>query len=682
MAVILVVDDDKVDRLTVRRSMASLQPDIRVDEADSALAARKCVETERYDCIFLDYNIPGGDGMSVLRFIRERGISTPVVMLTGHGDEQLAVDLMKAGATDYMNKANVSAERLGQVYRNAVRLAEAHAESLRNEADLHALAERLRLATESSAVGTWDYDPETDRSTWDERSGEILGIVPGQVETFTDFSRAVHPDDRQRLAQARAAALDPVGNGDYRTEYRIVLPDGRLRWIDARGRVLFEGEGESRKPLRFIGTVMDISERKETEHTLREEAQIVDTLQRIGGTLTAELKIDRIVQVVTDEATKLTNAQFGAFFYNVIDDKGEAFTLYTISGVPREAFSKFPMPRNTAVFSPTFHGTEIVRSADIRVDARYGKNEPYFGMPKGHLPVVSYLAVPVKSNTGEVIGGLFFGHEKEGVFTETSERLAIGIAGWAAVAMDNARLYALEQKSRTAAEEANAAKSTFLATMSHELRTPLNAIGGYAQLVETGVYGPVAPAQVDAMQRITRAQSHLLALINDILNFAKVEAGKMKLSMQAIAVADAMLGIGALIEPQSRAKNITYSLTKPETDAFINVDRERFQQIMLNLLTNAVKFTLTGGKIEVGWATHDKLVEIYVRDSGIGIPADKLEKVFEPFVQVDRYRTSTTEGVGLGLAISRELARAMGGDLSATSKVEKGSTFTLSLPKL
>ncbi|HEX8832330.1 MAG TPA: GAF domain-containing protein, partial [Longimicrobium sp.] len=164
-----------------------------------------------------------------------------------------------------------------------------------------------------------------------------------------------------------------------------------------------------------------------------EETAMVETLHRIGASLTAELDLQTIVQTATDEATALTGAQFGAFFYNVLDAEGESYTLYTLSGVPREAFSRFPMPRNTAVFGPTFRGEGVVRSDDITRDPRYGHNPPHHGMPEGHLPVRSYLAVPVQSRTGEVLGGLFFGHAHPGVFSDRGERIVAGIAGWAAV---------------------------------------------------------------------------------------------------------------------------------------------------------------------------------------------------------------------------------------------------------
>ncbi len=179
---------------------------------------------------------------------------------------------------------------------------------------------------------------------------------------------------------------------------------------------------------------------------MREERQALEILNRAGSALAIETDLHRLVQIATDAGVELSGAQFGAFFYNVLDDAGESHMLYTLSGAPAEAFSKFPMPRNTEIFAPTFNGEGIVRSADITQDPRYGKNHPRKGMPEGHLPVRSYLAVPVTSRTGEVIGGLFFGHSETGVFSERSERGLSGLAAEAAVAIDNARLTQATQK--------------------------------------------------------------------------------------------------------------------------------------------------------------------------------------------------------------------------------------------
>ncbi|SAL44212.1 sensor kinase/response regulator fusion protein [Caballeronia peredens] len=197
--------------------------------------------------------------------------------------------------------------------------------------------------------------------------------------------------------------------------------------------------------------------RHETEQRLRDESRTLEILNRVGTTVAGELELSRAVQVVVDAATELTGAAFGSFFYNVIDEQGGRYTLYTLSGVPKDTFSRFPMPRNTAVFGPTFEGAGIVRSDDITKDPRYGQNAPHHGMPKGHLAVCSYLAAPVMSRTGEVLGGLFFGHPQPGVFTARSERILAGIAAQAAIAIDNARLFQAAQDEiaeRTRAQEA------------------------------------------------------------------------------------------------------------------------------------------------------------------------------------------------------------------------------------
>lgn len=191
----------------------------------------------------------------------------------------------------------------------------------------------------------------------------------------------------------------------------------------------------------LIALQATIQEQQQQTAQAQEHARYVDTINRVGQSLAADLDLERIVQVVTDAGTELTGAQFGAFFYNVVSDRGEAYTLYTLSGVPREAFSQFPMPRNTAVFHPTFSGEGVVRLDDVTRDPRYGRSAPYHGMPEGHLPVRSYLAVPVVSRSGEVLGGLFFGHEEVGVFDADDERLLVSIAAQAAVAIDSARLY-------------------------------------------------------------------------------------------------------------------------------------------------------------------------------------------------------------------------------------------------
>jgi len=233
---------------------------------------------------------------------------------------------------------------------------------------------------------------------------------------------------------------------------------------------------------------------------------------------------------------------------------------------------------------------------------------------------------------------------------------------------------------RAAAEQANIAKAQFLAAMSHELRTPLNAIAGYIDLLELGVRGQLTRAQLDDLARIRRNQRHLLGVINNILNFAKVEAGHVDFTIEDVPVTELLDGVGPLIEPQRQAKQLSYRCELGEDSLVVRGDADKVQQILLNLLSNAIKFTPSGGGIVVRAEPLDHDVAIHVQDTGRGIPAEKLEAIFEPFVQVDQHLTREGQGTGLGLAISRELARAMSGDLTVTSHLGGGTRFTLTLP--
>src|ERR1051325_9361595 len=292
-------------------------------------------------------------------------------------------------------------------------------------------------------------------------------------------------------------------------------------------------------------------------------AEALRTLNEIGKTISAELDLHNTVQAVTDAATELTGARFGSFFYNVLNEEGASYMIYTLAGGPREAFAHFPMPRATELFGPTFRGEGVVRIDDVKSDPRYGKSSPYYGMPEGHLPVTSYLAVPVVSRSGEVLGGLFFGHPAPAMFTERDEIVVSGLASQAAVAMDNARLYEAAQKARAEAERAAAEnerlykqaeessrlKEEFLATISHELRTPLSAILGWARMLRLGQLSPENTAKaLETIERDARAQSQL---VDDLLDVSRIITGKLRMDVRP---ADPNGFIDAAVEAVKRSE--------------------------------------------------------------------------------------------------------------------------------
>jgi signal transduction histidine kinase len=273
-------------------------------------------------------------------------------------------------------------------------------------------------------------------------------------------------------------------------------------------------------------------------------------------------------------------------------------------------------------------------------------------------------------------------------FSTDDQTQLMSVASQCAQAFERARLHEAEhaarmeaEEARARADEANRAKTEFLAVMSHELRTPLNAIAGYAELLEIGIHGPLNDSQREAVARIQRSERHLLGLINDVLNFAKIDAGHVDIHVTTMPVHEALAALEVLVDPQVRAKHLTYAYTPCASDVAVDADPEKVRQILLNLLSNAIKFTEPKGQVTVTCDVGPRLVRLRVTDSGIGIPSDKLDRIFEPFVQLQPGRTRTHEGTGLGLAISRDLARAMHGEITVESTVGVGSTFTLTLPR-
>ncbi|MGB7976816.1 MAG: ATP-binding protein [Roseiarcus sp.] len=464
----------------------------------------------------------------------------------------------------------------------------------------------------------------------------------------------------------------------------------------------------------------DVTEQHETERAIRAESRKLDVLNRTGAALAAELDVDKIVQIVTDACTEIVEAEFGAFFYNVINDRGESYMLYALSGVSREHFDKFPMPRNTAVFEPTFRGAGVVRSDDIRKDPRYGKSDPHYGMPKGHLPVRSYLAVPVTSRSGGVIGGLFFGHAEPAKFIEEHEELLVGIAGQAATAIDNARLYQAAEREvaeRRRAEEALQVLNNTLEQrvldevyarskveeqlrqiqkmeavgqltggIAHDFNNMLAVIMGGLSLLqrklargETDVERFVDGA-MDGAQRAATLTQRLLAF-----------SRQQPLSPEPLIINKLVAGMSELLD-RTLGEQVKVETVLAAGLWQVKADPAQLENAILNLAVNARDAMPGGGRLTIetlnafvddAYAQEyaietGQYVLIAVADTGTGMAPEVIAKAFDPFFTTK----GAGKGTGLGLSQVYGFVRQSGGHVKIYSELGVGTSVKIYLPRL
>jgi signal transduction histidine kinase/CheY-like chemotaxis protein len=429
------------------------------------------------------------------------------------------------------------------------------------------------------------------------------------------------------------------------------------------------------------------------EHAPRDETRILELMRHATEQLASTLHLEPLMQAITDAATQLTGAEFGSFFYNGTDGNGDAYLLYTLSGAPREAFQNLGQPRATKVFGPTFYGSAPIRSDDITKDPRYGSMAPHHGMPPGHLPVRSYLAASVVSRSGEVIGGLFFGHSTPGMFSARTEELIGTFAGQAAIAIDNARLYEMAQKAaeeregllaseraaRAEAERHNKMKDEFLAMLAHELRNPLAPITSAAQLLRLPDVNE--GLRLKASNIISRQVRHMTELVDDLLDVSRVTRGLVKLESEVLDLNKVAMAAVEQARPHIEERRHALTVDLPPEQVPVEGDRTRLIQVLVNLLNNAAKYTPAGGSITLTVACMGALAEVSVRDNGSGIDAQLLPHVFDLFTQADRAPDRSQGGLGIGLALVKSIVRMHDGSVAAHSAgAQQGTTMTVVLP--
>jgi PAS domain S-box-containing protein len=535
----------------------------------------------------------------------------------------------------------------------------------RADAELRESEERYRRLVEHSPAAVIVHsgglvvfvNPEALRLLGATQASDIVG------RPILDF---VHSDyrelvtDRVRQVAAGAGAMPLI-------EERFVRLDGSPIDVEA-ATIAFSFQG--RPAVQIVAS--DVTERRRVEHGQR-------LLVEAGALLNSSLDYQETLRSITKLAVP---AVADWCLVDLTDEQGGFTRIAASSASPADAelerrllryYAPLPNAEHDVSRTAQLGKPELMTTVDDAFIVGTARDAEHLETTRA-MNVRSYISAPLITRE-RTIGVITLGLGPSGRrYTNADLPLVEELARRVALAVDNARLY-------REAQEANRAKSQFLTTMSHELRTPLNAIGGYAELIELGLRGPVTPEQLEDLGRIQRSQKHLLALINDLLNFARIERGHVELNLEDVSVEEELASVQPLIEPQIAVKGLRYSRCSGDPEVRCRADRDRMRQVLLNLLSNAVKFTPAAGEITLGWQTVGDVIQIQVRDTGPGIPARKLEVIFEPFVQLTNTLTRITEGTGLGLAISRELARAMGGDVSVVSQLGKGSMFTFTLPR-
>ncbi len=519
-------------------------------------------------------------------------------------------------------------------------------------------------------------------TSWNKGAERILGYSASEV-IGKPISMLAPPERADEMKNI----LSQIRQGEHlhHFETRRRRKDGEIIEVSITASPIRNAAGE------IIGAskiARDITERKRREEERgvllareQEARKAAELLIQIGPRLAAQLDSEKLAQTATDIATVLTGAEFGAFFRNVVNQRGGSYLLYTISGVPRESFSRFPMPRNTELFGPTLRGEGVIRIDDVLLDPRYDRNDPYYGMPEGHLPVRSYLAVPVVSLSGEVLGALFFGHSTAGKFVESHEAIVKGIAAQAAIALDNSRLF--EQSQSTQAElklsneelrRVNQDLETFAYSASHDLQEPLRNIAISAQLLERSLGQHMDAESMPFLANIRTSARRMGDLITDILAFTSLSKGNEGSCVDAGAVLKRVLE-----DLESQIASSGAVITASDLP-MVYIDESRLAQLFLNLISNALKYRneeapLVHVTAEVG----DEWSAFSVSDNGIGIDMRYSQQIFGVFKRL--HGREKYPGSGVGLAICHRIVEQYGGRIwLEKSKPGAGSTFCFTVP--
>ncbi len=554
-------------------------------------------------------------------------------------------------------------------------------ERVENRQKLVELTDRLKIALNSGAIGSWEWDITHKTLTWDERMYELYDIPLGTTVQFETWTNSLHPDDRQPIATLTQQVL--VGEAEYNTEFRVIHPDGSIHFLKSYGLVMRDERGN---PLSLIGVNFDITEQKQAERTIHQQIEKETLLRQITQHIRETLDLQTIFDTACQEIRQFIHS-----------DRVGIFRFYPDSGYDDGEFVAESLQEG-------FSSVLAIRVHDHCFGEDYSQRyaEGYFqavndvlksDLQDCHKEVLTQFQI--RANLimplllGEQLWGLLCIHACAAprIWQPDEIDLIQQIAGQLAIAIQQADLFEQlqqEQKKLTQTNQslarATRLKDEFLANMSHELRTPLTAILGMSEVLQNNTFGEINPGQEKAIKLIEKSGEHLLSLITDILDFSKIEAGKLELNLASTSVQNLCENSTIFVRQMAFTKKIELQTCIAENIAQIQVDELRIRQCLINLLSNAIKFTPSGGHVILSVELEEKDILFSVTDTGIGISPGDLDKLFQPFIQIDSKLNRQYAGTGLGLVLVERIISKHGGRVSVTSRVGEGSCFTLRLP--
>lgn len=618
---VLVVDDDELDRLAIRRCLQQSGMTLVADDASGGAEALALAASRAYDCIVLDYYIPGTNTVALMRSLNDAAAGVPVVILTGQGGEEVAVEFMKAGAVDYLPKGALTPQRLARSLRSAVDIARAAADKRQALAHLSEREAEFRTLANAIPQLAWMADSDGRRFWYNDRWYEYTGLRPDQCLGL-GWHLVHHPDRRSRVVEGQRRAFE---RGEiWEDTVYLRRADGQYRWFLARAMPVKDDQG---RVLRWVGTLTDISDRQEAERAVA----------------ASEERFRRALEIET----------VGVLFFDTegaITGANDAFL--SMSGYSRGDLEAGRV-RSDELTPPEFMPHSLRAAEEFKATGRTTPYEKQYIRKDGSRRWALFTATRLS--------------EHEGV------EFVVDISAQKNAQLEQERLFVSARSARDAAERATKAREDILAIVAHDLRSPMQTIFLMAQLLSL---------KVDDDNRrhvgiIERAAQSMSALLSDLLDVARMESGTF-----AVRTAPLDLGILAreaieLFQPQAVARDIALSAEIDADIAAVAGDPERLPQVLSNLLGNAVKFSESGNRVRVRIVNCEGGVQVSVKDSGRGIPLEDLPRIFDRYWQAER---ASRSGAGLGLAICKGIVEAHGGRIWAASSPSRGTTVYFRIP--